>query len=581
MRFVKVFLFGSLLAMLAACGGGGGSPGATPNSVAAASTTTTAITTTTTSVSAADFLLSFDKTSVSNSGSDKVVLSIVALDSARNVVAGVPVQVSVDSDGVFSGSSGVVTDAAGLFSGSITTPGNKTDRTINVTARVGTIVKSGSVVVSGSKISVTPVPGAPVPSQAISVNLKLSDASNIGIAGQTLQVSGSAGLTGSITTDSNGNATIFGTAPAATGSYTVVVAGSGVSIVKAIQVISATGTGIPDAVGPLGPPSLNATPTNIKPNSSNVTTNRSALKFQVLNAANQGIANVRVRFKIVPPGLGSGEVMSTGDTIVYTDAAGIVKADYISGSRTSPTNGVVVRACYGLTNAAVDIATNSCTTFVDTNLTVAGDALNLSITDNNKLGVGLAGIIYIKQFVVQVGDSAGNPVSDATISASVDVTHYGKGFYSGTPNGKTFTYQITGGLPPTISDNYGSTLSPTDSPTSTGRVWCINEDLNRNGNKDVGDDLDGDGILEPRSSEVLVTAVGSSKTDANGQILLQASWGQNVGTWLAYTIKVTTSAAGSEGTNSRSFITEVLEADIPNGSFLTPPYGINNCSTNN
>jgi hypothetical protein len=571
MRFLNFFVFSLLIPILAACGGGGGSPGTTPNAIIPATATTTA------SVTAADFLLGFDKTSISNTGSDKVVLSIVALDASRNVISGVPVQISVDSDAVFSSAAGLVTSSGGLYSGNITSPVNKTDRTINVTARVGTLIKTGSIIVSGSKISVTPIPGAPVQGQAVSVNLKLTDATDNGISGQTLQISGSAGLTGSVITDAGGNAIILGTAPAATGTYTIIINGSGVSITKALQVISATGTGIPDAVGPLGPPSLNATPTNIKPNLSSVTTSRSAIKFQVLNAFNQGIPNVRVRFRIVPPGLGSGEVMSTGDTVVYTDASGITQADYVAGSRTSPTNGVIIRACYGLTNAAVD----ACTTFVDTNLTVAGAALNLSIFDNNKLSTGLAGIVYVKQFVVQVADSAGNPVVDATISSSVDITHYGKGYFAGSVAGTTFTYAVTGGLPPTILDTYTTSLSATATPSLGARVWCMNEDLNRNGNKDVGDDLDGDGVLEARASEIVISAVGSSKTDVNGQILLQATWGQNVGTWLAYTIKVTTNAAGSEGTNSKSYITEVLQADVANGSFLTPPYGINNCSTNN
>jgi hypothetical protein len=576
MKSIKYIASLAFVTLVAACGGGGGSPGTTGNtaSVAVATTSTGTITSVVTqTVTAADFLLGFDKTSIANTGSDKVVLSIVALDASRNVVAGVPVQISVDSDAVFSGGTGVVTGATGLFSGNITSPVNKTDRTINVTAKVGTLVKVGTITVSGSKISVTPIPGAPVQGQPVSINLKLADATDNGIAGQTLQVSGNAGLAGSVITDSGGNAIILGTAPGATGTYTISVTGSGVSINKALQVISATGTGIPDAVGPLGPPSLNATPTNITPNLSSVITSRSSIKFQVLNGLNQGIPNVRVRFSIVPPGLGSGEVMSTGNTVVYTDAAGITQADYIAGARTSPTNGVVVRACYGLTNAAVD----ACGAFVDTNLTVGGAALNLSIFDDNLLSKGLGSIVYEKLFVVQVADSAGNPVADANISSSVDITHYGKGSF-GTSSA---TYQVTGVIPPTVADNYGTTLDPIAEPTSGGRVWCINEDLNRNGNKDQGEDLDGDGVLEPRASEIVITAVGSSKTDATGKILLRATWGQNVGTWLAYTIKVTTSAAGSEGTNSRAFITGVLQGDVSNGSFLTPPYGIKNCSTNN
>lgn len=570
MKFIKIFMAAAVVAVLAACSGGGGNAGSTATSSNIGTSVTNTITAT---VTAADFILGFDKTSIANSGTDKAILTIVALDASRNVVSGVPVQISVDSDAVFSGAVGVVTNAEGIFTGNITTPTNKTDRNITVTARVGALVKTSIITIAGSKITVTPLPSVPTPGQLVSVNLKLVDATGNGVPNQSLQLSGSAGFTGTARTDSSGNAIFTGTAPDTLGTYNIVVTGSGITTSQVLQVISASGTGKPDAIGPVGPPSLNANPTNIKPNLSTALTNRSTIKFQILNSSNQGVENVRVKFSIVPPGLGSGEIMSTGDTVVYTGLDGIIQSDYIAGRRTSPTNGVVVRACYGLTNAAV----NTCSTFVDTNLTVAGEALNLSIFDNNKLATGLAGIVYVKQFVVQVADSAGNAVIDANVSASVDITHYGKGSF-GT---STASYQVTGNLPPTIVDNYATTLSPTANPTANSRVWCINEDLNRNGNKDLGDDLDADGVLEPRASEIVISAVGSSKSDANGQILLQATWGQNVGTWLAYTIKVTTNVAGSEGTNSKSYITEVLQADVANGSFLTPPYGVRNCSTNN
>ena len=49
---------------------------------------------------------------------------------------------------------------------------------------------------------------------------------------------------------------------------------------------------------------------------------------------------------------------------------------------------------------------------------------------------------------------------------------------------------------------------------------------------------------------------------------------QNVATWLDYTIKVTTSVAGSEGTVQRSLATRFIEGDESNGSFLDSPYGV-------
>ena len=104
------------------------------------------------------------------------------------------------------------------------------------------------------------------------------------------------------------------------------------------------------------------------------------------------------------------------------------------------------------------------------------------------------------------------------------------------------------------------------------------EDLNRNGALDNGEERNGDGILTPRKAEVIVAYSSGNTTNANGQMLVQVTYGQNVGSWLAYTLRATTRVAGSEGDASKSYITDVLKEDVPNGSFLTPPYGSGSCS---
>jgi hypothetical protein len=571
MKFFRYLISFVVVILLFACGGGGGSPGAIqgvplPSSSPVAGTTTT-------STSASDIYVGLNKTAISNSGNDSAVLSVVAVNAAGGVIQGVPVNVSVDSNGVFVSSS-LVSDVAGAFTGNITSPVNKADRIIKVKVTVGTIQKTLNLLVTGSKISVTTLPGAPTAGQPYTLTVKLTDSAGIGIASQPLTLSGDSGLAQQVMTDIGGNAVVSATANAQAGTYTVTVTGSGVTTNNLLRVVPVSGTGIPVVTVAIGPGSLNASPTNIKPNLAGGAVNRSVVKFQVLDANNQGIANVRVIFKIDGSGLGSGEVISTGGAIVFTNSAGIAESEYIAGLRTSPTNGVQIKACYGADNAAAE----TCQNFALAQLTVGGAPLNLSIFDDNKLAKGLGGITYIKDFVVQVGDAAGNPVADATISASVDITHYGKGLFGGTST--IAFYQVTGDRPPNISDTYTTTLSQTSIP-NTARVWCLNEDLNRNGTRDAGDDLDKDGVLESRASEIVISAPNGNRTDSNGQLLLRAIWGQNMGTWLAYTIKTTTNVAGSEGSNSRSFITGALQEDVQNGAFLTPPYGINNCSTNN
>jgi hypothetical protein len=205
---------------------------------------------------------------------------------------------------------------------------------------------------------------------------------------------------------------------------------------------------------------------------------------------------------------------------------------------------------------------------------------------------GLGGIAYIKQFLIQVNDAAGVAIKDAVISTSVDITHYGKGAdwsygYIGVSNPNIRDY-YSDWLPPSASSNavqslQASTYVPktaTTTPLVVGeKIWCINEDWNRNGFLDAGEDINHDGVLQPRKAEIVVSYVNGNKTDVNGQMLLQISYPQNMGGWLAYTLRATTSVAGSEGDASRSFVTGVLQADVLNGSFLVPPFGSGSCTS--
>lgn len=607
MRNLKIFFGALVVALLTACGGGGGSAGttstgtstSTPATATATSTTTpstsTTTTTTTTTVttvaSAADFVFELDKATIQNTGSDKAVLSVLTVDKNNNVVSGVPVSVSLDS-GVFSGASGTSSDTNGKFSGNITIGGNKTNRVINAKITVNGIVKVASIVVTGSLISVTPIPATPSPLQAAALNLSSLDGANAAISGVKLAVTGTALPSTTVTTDLSGSSVISYVAPATAGTYTVVVTGLGVSTTKIIQVVNTGSSSFLDAVGPISSASLSPQPTSISPNASGVTTNRAKLSAKFLTTGNTGIERMRVRFELVAPFLGNGEAISTGDSVVYSDTSGNAEAYYISGTRSSPTNGVTVRACYSL----VDFTTaNPCPNAVVANLTVAGSPLSITIGDDNLLEKGLGNIAYVKKFLIQVNDSAGVAVADAIVTGSVDITHYGKGASIHRDNATTFP---RGSSPPTGTKSYAaiSTVVGTAtvavvsttiavSPSAISNIfynaWCANEDLNRNGFLDAGEDTNGNLSIEPRKAEIIVSYVNGNKTDSNGQLLLQVSYAQNVGGWLAYRLRATTSVAGSEGDASKAYITDVVLGDVSNGSFLTPPYGTSSCSSAN
>ena len=576
MKLFKYLSVAALVITLAACGGGGGSSG----TVAGTGTGTTVPT-------AADFIFELDKTTILNTSSDKALLTVTVLDSNRNVVVGVPVSIAVDAGGVFAGSLGITTDVSGKFSGNITIGGDKSNRIINATITVNGVRKVASIVVTGSQIALTPLPATPAPGQLVPLNISTTDSAGSAIQNAALVLSGTSGASGAVTTDVSGNKVFTFNAPVAAGSYDIVVKGLGVSTQKSIEVITAAGSVKPivgDAVV-ISSASLNPLPTSILANAAESTTNRSKLSAKFLTTGNTAIPNMRVRFEIVEPALGNGESISTGLSTVYTDASGTAEADYIAGTRTSPTNGVTVRACYKRTDFT---STAEClpSQFITANLTVAGTPLSIGITNDNLTAKGLGNIAYIKQFLIQVNDAAGVAVKDAIVSASVDITHYGKG--------KDWSVNYRNVAIPTIRDihsnylpvplplNYAKNLSSSDYiPTATEKIWCINEDWNRNGSRDEGEDRNNDSILQPRKAEIIVSYVNGNKTDANGQMLVQTSYGQSMGSWLAYTLRATTGVEGSEGSVSKSFVTTVVEGDVSNGSFLTPPFGSQSCDSRN
>ena len=469
--------------------------------------------------------------------------------------------------------------------------GDKGNRAINATITVNGIVKVASILVTGSQIVVTPVPATPSPGQSVVLNIATSDSAGAAIQNASVTLGGTAGALAALTTDLAGIKTATFAAPSTAGTYTVVVTGLGVSTTKTILVVVAGGAGFPAAVGPVSSASLSPQPTSISANAAGATTSRSKLSAKFLTTGNTGLQNMRVRFKILPPGLGAGETISTGDAVVYSDASGLAEADYIPGTRSSPTNGVSVRACYKATDFTVPNDPNECPLFVDARLTVAGTPLSISISDDNKMAKGLGEIAYVKQFLIQVNDAAGVAVKDALITASVDITHYGKGAWNRTyPLGLVAPSFANPSLAAALDGTTGTIFKaiPSESiapgilagftPSRYFNVWCANEDANRNGSLDLAEDTNGDGILQPRKAEIIVSYVSGNKTDANGQMLIQISYGQNMGGWLAYTLRATTGVAGSEGDASKSYITDVLQVDVANGSFNTPPFGSNACN---
>lgn len=588
-KFFKLLLIFMCAGVLAACGGGGGSSGVIPGSTIPSTTATSTVTTvvSTATLSVKDFVLYTDKSSMKNNGTDKITVTAVALDSARNVVSGSNVKITTDQNSVFTPSSSATTDASGIYSGILTIGDDKTDRNITLEATINGIVKRTTVKIVGSKLILQINPTSPVPGQTVTLVATITDANDIALSNSKIILSGSISSVNGLSffSDSNGGVKTSFVAPQIPGSYTVNATGSGVTSVDyPIQVLAPSGA-IPPVVFPLNAlPSLAATPNVLSVNPSGSSANKSVLKFLFLDSQNSPVKNARVRFDDLTTGLPLvGASIGTGGTTIYTDSSGVALSQYISGQNTSPTNGVLIRACYSNADFLSD---KDCPNSVATSLTVAGQALAVSIGDDNLLSNGAGGGTYIKKFVITVADSAGKAIANAPVDISVDLTHYGKGPYTSiaptTPALGTSTVQLFG---VTVTKS----VNPLVTATVNFRAWCRNEDANRNGFVDPGENEDGSldtagqATLQPRKSDLIISYADPAVTVTNksGILIVQAEYSQRFATWLNYVMRVTANVGGSQGNNERAFVTSFIVGDDVNGSFLVPPYGYNGCATPN
>ncbi len=549
-------------AALTACGGGGGSPGVpladagtgtggTGGNCTSATGATIDCPVTPAAPVAADLIVTLDKAAISNSGSDQATLSVLAVDGSRNVVVSVPVAVSVDSNAVFTPASGAVTGANGSFSGTIGIGADKSNRLIRYVVTSGSLSKTGAISVGGIGISAASVPSVPSPNASVTLTVKVKDAAGGAVPNTQVSARGIPGTAISTAqTSANGDAVFTFTAPSADGTYPISIDAAGVQSSYDLRVFTPGSGALPPvpASATISGVSALATPVVVSANTAGSTTNQSEVRVLFIDDKNTPIPNMRVRFFIASNGL-PGESLSTGNGLVYSDTTGVAKTSYIAATTGSPNNGVVIVACYDKSDFLAGSATDAAcvTKKVQTALTVTANPVNLTIGTDNKIQKTASGISYIKKFEIQAVNAAGNYAPDVPLSAVVDIVEYRKS--------------------PT------STVAAVPSPVFK---WCPNEDRNRNGVLDTlpaNEDVNLNGKLEPRQSDVAIGFSGSNKTDATGLALLQLQYPQNVATWLHVRVTVTAGVSGSEGAATYEYYLDPAQEDVSNGSFLSPPYG--------
>jgi Bacterial Ig-like domain (group 1) len=542
MRLLSALLAIVAAGVVASCGGGGADAGTPPFGNGGGGGGNT---------SATDLVVELSRATVPNTGSVTVAITTTAIDNSRNVVADAPVTITADGDAVVTAAK-TVTDASGKLTATIGIGANRANRVINVTVTSGSISKKTTVTVFGAKLTGTLVPAVLSPGASGKVEYRLLDQAGNPMVGQTVAVT-STGLspaTATGTTGVNGEYTFTYTAPAS-GSYPIEATASGANAEPVPQVQVLTASTLP-AVPPdsIRSASVQATPNVVGTNVGTATANRSEIRALFVGDQNRPIPNVRVRFDL------SGDPNSIGGTFtseaqtLYSDANGVVTSAYIPGSRSSPTDGVTVRACYGNSDTDPGFAACGTSNSAIVKLTVSNEPLGVSIGFDNKIET--SGLNYIKKYVVAVADAAGNALPDINLKVTVDLPQFRKGEY-------------------------------VPAWAKTERAVCPNEDVNRNGvlegSGPTGEDKDSDSRLEPGKSDVTVVLL-HTKTRADGTAELQLQYPKNFGSWVD--AKITVSASGIVGTEGRA---TQLVAPVPVAAadlqdplvpppFVRSPYGV-------
>lgn len=609
----KLSYFTTLVAMLfvAACSGSGegfvGSGGGTGGGIGAVI-----------DVSAVSVLAS--SPSLPSDPGQSLDITVVVRDVNNVAVGGVTVILSSDS-GILTVLD-PITNANGVVSAQINAGGDPSTRTITISADANGVVGTVGIDVLGTTLSLS---GASSLAQGDSApyTIVLSDAGGNGISGQTVDISSSAGNTlesNSLTTDVGGQAQVLLTASAAgldtltatalgisatqdltvsddsfsltaplsgdevllntpatveltwaiagvpqvgqnisfsatrgtLSSFSAVTDGAGVATVTissnnagaaVITATNSTGTttgvqiefvaDVPASI------SVQASPFTIGPGE------QSAITAIVRDPANNLVKNEIVVFVLDDV---TGGQLSVAQAV--TDSQGRAQTFYTASSTTSANNGVSVTASVQANNAISEVVT----------LTVAQRELFISIGTGNSIFEPNTAQ-YRVEFVVQVSDSQGNGVEGVNVQVGILSDYYYKGFWTYDQVASAWVQILRAGP-------------------------CADEDVNRNGVLDAGEDFNGSGRVEAGNVAAAVPQTGSNGTfvtDTGGFGIVDVFYAQDHARWVQTTIEATTSVQGTEFAKASSFVLPINGDDVDDENTVPPgvnsPFGVStNCA---
>jgi hypothetical protein len=576
---------------------------------------------------------------IPSDNSAPATISAVVRDASNRVLPNVVVNFSASSGAITptattagAAASPVVpagtTDANGVAQAMLGTAGDPTDRTITVTATVGSSATSATVNVSviGTTLTVTG-PATLVQGNQGTYTVSLTDSKGAGIPTQTVNLTSASGNTlsaASVVTDSTGKKTFTLTATKG-GADTITATSLGLTATQALTVSSQTFAFTAPANNTQVPLSTN---TSLVVNWTNngapvaagsqvtFSSTRGTLSAGTATTDAQGNATVMISSNTAGPGVVSAtatgvsaqvtvDFIATTPTSLALQAApstvatqgqstltatvrdasnNLVEGQVVNFTITQDPTGGSLSVASATTDAqgqASTVYTASTTTSAKNGvvvqatvagtavsntaaLTVGGQAVFLSLGTGNTI-VALNNTQYELPYSVQAIDSAGNGVNNVQITITVTSLAYGKG--SLLYDGHTWEPEGKFAFTTSSGDPYNFSLY--------GYNGCRSEDVNNNGILDPGEDYNGNGKLDP--GLVASTDVGSGTTSSGGSLGFNLIYPKDHAYWVAVGLTAAAIVNGTQSSTTATFWLPGLAQDYSSQTTAPPgansPYG--------
>lgn len=192
-------------------------------------------------------------------------------------------------------------------------------------------------------------------------------------------------------------------------------------------------------------------------------------------------------------------------------------------------------------------ATDSSGTTTATAVVSAGSAASVALAAGDKIDASDE-IFYAKRFAVTVADTIGVPVVGAKVTLSVTYPGFYKGKFNRDAENKV---------------------------TSIDVFACNGEDLDNDDTLDPGEDVNGNGVLDPAKALVTAAIEGTDLTDSNGNVKILVRWPKAHAYWVAYRLNAKVTVTGTEDKSGFNLRTSYAVGDDETEStpFLFSPFG--------